>query len=82
VLWGRHRLTDKFERFISKRIQGHKRYRLIIAHGGAAAEGERLRANLVAKHANIDGAWLVPTGAAIGVHGGPGFLIAGIQEQP
>ncbi len=80
-LWGRHGLTDKFEHFISKRLKPHKRYKLIIAHGGAAEDGQRLLSALQSKHANIDGAWLVPTGAAIGVHGGPGFLVAGIQEQ-
>ena len=81
VLWGTTHLTAKFERFLSRRLKPDKRYKIIIAHGGAALEGQRLLDALHAKHGNIDGAWLVPTGAAIGVHGGPGFLVAGLQEQ-
>jgi uncharacterized protein len=80
ALVGRSRLTEKFARFIGRRIDERRRYRLIVGHGDAPAEGARLLELLTRGRGNIDRAWLLPVGTALGVHGGPGLLVAGLQE--
>jgi hypothetical protein len=82
MLWGTRHLTEKFATFLGRRLHASKRYRVLIAHGAAEMDAVRLGKRLSAAHPNIDRIWCVPTGAALGVHGGPGFLVAGIQEQP
>ena len=80
VLLGRSNLTTKFARFVGRRLDARRRYRLIVGHGDAPEEGARLLELLTRGRDHIDGAWLVPLGAALGVHGGPGFLVVGLQE--
>ncbi len=80
VLLGRSNLTAKFARFVGRRIDAGRRYRLIVGHGDAPEEGRRLLERLTHGRPNIDAAWLVPLGAALGVHGGPGLLVVGLQE--
>jgi fatty acid-binding protein DegV len=80
ALFGRSNLTVKFARFVGRRIDARRHYRLIVGHGNAPAEGARLLELLTRGRDNIDRAWLVPLGAALGVHGGPGFLVVGLQE--
>jgi uncharacterized protein len=82
LLAGRTRRTLKFARFVGRRIDPARRYRLIVSHGDAPAAGQQLLDALVRAHPNIERAWLVPCGTAIGVHGGPGTLVAGLQERP
>jgi len=72
ALVGRTRLTEKFARFVGRR--------LVVGHGDAPAEGRRLLEALCRGRSNIDRAWLLPVGTALGVHGGPGLLVAGLQE--
>ena len=80
VLIGRANLTAKFARFVGRRLKAEHRYRLLVGHGDAPAEGARLLALLKHGRSNIDRAWLVPLGTALGVHGGPGMLIVGLQQ--
>ena len=80
VLLGRSNLTSKFARFVGRRVATGRRYRLMVGHGNAPAEGQALLDHLTRRHANIERAWLVPCGAALGVHGGPGLLVAALQE--
>ena len=79
-LLGRTDLTEKFGRFVLRRIDSRRRYRLIVSHGDAAREAERLLEYLTRRAPAIERAWLVPLGTAIGVHGGPGTLVAALQE--
>lgn len=80
ALLGRAHLTEKFARFVGRRIDARRRYRLIVGHGDAPAEGRRLLEQLTRGRSNIDRAWLLPVGTALGVHGGPGMLVVGLQE--
>jgi fatty acid-binding protein DegV len=80
TLFGRSNLTAKFARFVGRRIAPGRRYRLIVGHGNAPEDGARLLGLLTQGRENIDRAWLVPLGAALGVHGGPGFLVVGLQD--
>jgi DegV family protein with EDD domain len=80
VLFGHSRPIEKFARFVGRRVDPTRRYRVIVAHGDAPAAGQALLDALCSRHAAIERGWLVPGGAALGVHGGPGFLVVGLQE--
>ncbi len=80
-LLGRTDLTMKFARYVSRRIDAGRRYRLIVSHANAPDDAVELLGFLKANHPGIEEAWIVPLGSAIGVHGGPGTLIVGLQER-
>jgi DegV family protein with EDD domain len=77
---GRSEFAVRFARFVLRRLEPGARYRLIVAHADAPAEGAALLERLTAAHGGIARGWLVPLGAAIGVHGGPGTLVVGAEE--
>jgi DegV family protein with EDD domain len=79
ALWGRRRPIEKFARFVAARLQSNRRYRLMIAHGDAAEDAVKLAQILRGLHAGIADLHIVPSGAALGVHGGPGFLAVGLH---
>jgi len=81
VLFGRRNLTQKFARFVRRRISRDRRWRLAVGHANAPAEAEKLRAALVESTDNIEDSFVIPIGTALGVHGGPGCLVASIQES-
>lgn len=78
ALFGTRRLPERFARYVAKRLPPGRRWRLIVGHGDARAEGEAL---LSALRARLDVAqgWLVETGAAVGAHAGPGALVVAVQ---
>ena len=80
VLLGRASRPAKFARFVGRRLRPDRRYRLIVAHGNAEQAGRQLLEELLRRHPCIERGWLAPCGVAIGVHGGPGFLVVGVQE--
>jgi hypothetical protein len=82
VLLGRSDLTAKFARFVRRRIPRGPRWRLAVGHANAPGEAERLRALIVAGRDDIETAFVVPIGTALGVHGGPGCLVASVEEIP
>ncbi|MFO0447081.1 MAG: DegV family protein, partial [Pseudomonadota bacterium] len=79
-LRGRRNLRPKFARFVRRRLDPAKRYRLLVGHANAPDEGERLREEIVAGLANVERSWVLPLGTALGAHGGPGMLVVGWQE--
>jgi len=80
ILFGRSNLTIKFARFLARRIDPGLRYRVIVSHANAPAEGQRLLELLTRDCPNLGPVWLIPLGTAIGVHGGPGTLVVGLQQ--
>jgi len=78
VLFGRTRLKEKFARFVRRRIRADRRYRLLVGHADCEADGQWLLDQLAAEH--VVPAGLLPLGSALGVHGGPGMLVVGLQE--
>jgi fatty acid-binding protein DegV len=52
---------------------------MIIAHGDALGDATHLAQLLRGLHAEIQDLHIVPSGAALGVHGGPGFLAIGFH---
>lgn len=80
ILCGRSNLTAKFARFLARRVDPTVKYKVIVSHADAPAEGQRLLELLTRDCPNIGPVWLIPLGTAIGVHGGPGTLVVGLQE--
>ena len=78
VLFGRSRLDEKFARFVRRRIRGDRRYRLLVGHADCEAAGQWLLGQLTTD--SVVSARLMPLGSALGVHGGPGMLVVGLQE--
>ncbi len=80
ALLGRHDLTARFARFIARRLPAGVPCRIAVGHAEAEAQGRRLLEALRAEAPQIESAWLTPLGTALGVHGGPGMLVVGVQE--
>jgi len=78
VLFGRSRLEEKFARYVRRRIRGDRRYRLLVGHADCEAAGQWLLGQLTTD--SVVSATLLPLGSALGVHGGPGMLVVGLQE--
>jgi uncharacterized protein len=80
VIFGRRDLRTRFAAFVRKRMKPGVSYRIAVGHGNAEAEGLRLLAELTQGLERVESTYLMPLGAALGVHGGPGMLVVGIQE--
>jgi fatty acid-binding protein DegV len=80
VLFGTHDLTLRFAALVRRRIAKHKRYRVAVGHANAESEGRKLLDAISAGLANVESAYLTTLGTALGVHGGPGMLVVGLQE--
>jgi len=80
VLFGRRNLKEKFARHILRSMSSDRKYRLLVGHANAEAEGTWLMERLTG--ANVVEAKVLPLGSALGVHGGPGMLCVGLQPVP
>lgn len=80
LLFGRHDLSNRFARLVRRRMADDVGYRVAVGHANAEAEGRRLLDSICAGLDNIHARYLTPLGTALGVHGGPGMLVVGIQE--
>ncbi|MDQ3511616.1 MAG: DegV family EDD domain-containing protein, partial [Pseudomonadota bacterium] len=77
-MFGRHRVPERFAAYVARRIDQRSRWRVIVGHCDAAADGEvvlRSVRGLIDCHE----AWIVETGPAIGAHAGPGALLICLQ---
>ena len=77
-LFGKRSVPERFARYVARRVDRSRRWRLIVGHCDARADGEILLAALRALLSCQD-AWLVETGPAIGAHAGPGALVISLQ---
>ena len=77
----RARAPEAFARHIARRVDATTRWRLIVGHADAHADGRRLLDALRTRLA-IAEAHLVEIGPAIGAHAGPGTLLVGLQPAP
>ena len=80
-LVARARAPEAFARYIGKRVRQAVRWRLVVGHANALADGERLVDALRAR-LRVDEAHLVEVGPAVGAHAGPGTLVVGLQPSP
>jgi uncharacterized protein len=83
VIFGTRDLTMRFAALIRRRIRKDKRYRVAVGHANAEGEGRKLLDAIAAGLDNVESSYLTTLGTALGVHGGPGMLVVGLQEyQP
>jgi DegV family protein with EDD domain len=57
-----------------------RKYRFAVAHAGLPAQAAELKAALLAAVPDVVGVYVSEIGAAASVHGGPGTLVAAVQE--
>ena len=72
------RAPERFAAYVAKRVPVGQRWRLVVGHCDAAADGATVLASLKARLDVAEG-WLVETGPAVGAHAGPGALVASLQ---
>ncbi len=75
---GGRRIPDRFAGYVARRVDGARRWRLIVGHCDAEADGAALRAAMH-ERLHIEESWLVETGPAVGAHAGPGALVVSLQ---
>ncbi|MDX1454080.1 MAG: DegV family protein [Gammaproteobacteria bacterium] len=80
VFFGREPFVEKFHRFISKRIDRSKTWRVFVSHCNTPKEGQQMLDLLCKSIPKVESSWLMDTGSALGVHAGPGSLVVGVQE--
>ncbi len=69
-----------FARWLLRRLDKSKTYRLMITHGDDHPAAVELRDRILAGLPHVDQCWISETGPAVGVHAGPGVLVVGVQE--
>ena len=80
ALFGRRNVRSRFARLVRRRMRDDVGYRVAVGHANAEAEGRQLLEEICAGLDNIHARYLMPLGTALGVHGGPGMLVVGLQE--
>ena len=80
MLPGRRNLLPKFARFIARRSNRNAALRLSIGHALCAGDANRLAQHLEDRLENITKMTVTNLGSALGVHGGPGTIVVGVQE--
>ena len=78
-LLGRAQRPKRFARWIAKRIDRDRPLNVSIAHALCPDDAAELGRHLLAQLPDVRKTTITEMGAALGVHGGPGTLIVGIQ---
>jgi DegV family protein with EDD domain len=95
ALWGRHNLTERFARFVARRAprldiaaatgktSRPPHVSILIGHGDARGAGQAVAQHLQAAlpPGAVSTLRMTDMGTALGVHGGPGTLIVGLQLE-
>ncbi|QOC22907.1 DegV family EDD domain-containing protein [Wenzhouxiangella sp. AB-CW3] len=79
VIAGRGRAVERFGRYLIKRMEARKTYRMIISHTNAESDARQLRQQILAARPQVDACWIVEASPAVGAHAGPGTLIVGMH---
>ena len=77
-LFGKKRVPERFASYVAKRLDRSLRWRVIVGHCDAHADGKLLLGKLQ-ELLDCQDAWLVETGPAVGAHAGPGALVISVQ---
>lgn len=80
-IFGRHRATEKFARFILDRTKSKAEYRLGVGHARSPREAEKLVSLLLEGLPSVRSHYVTEVGTALGAHGGPGTLVVALQEN-
>lgn len=81
ALWGRRDVPARFARYVVRRLPQASRWRVMVGHCDAQADGQALLDALRAL-LDCDAGWLVEAGPAIGAHAGPQALVVAVQRMP
>lgn len=79
VIPGRRRAVARFGRYLVRRMDAGRVYRVLISHTDSPDDARALRDQILAAHPEVDACWIEEASPAVGVHAGPGSLIVGIQ---
>jgi len=79
AFFGKANRPQKFVKFLKKKMQADKQYRVFVSHANLVSEGEEVM-RLLKELPNTTEFELTETGTAIGAHGGPGTVVVGLQE--
>ncbi|MGH8135602.1 MAG: hypothetical protein ACRER4_04570, partial [Steroidobacteraceae bacterium] len=80
VLFGRANPYVRFGRFLRRRLDPARRWRIGVAHANVPDGALLVRDAVVAGLAYTDLLPVIPLGTALGVHGGPGCVVVAVQE--
>jgi DegV family protein with EDD domain len=80
VLFGRSNPYPRFGRYLRRRLDPARRWRIGIAHANVPEGAEQLREALVPGLVQVEVLPVIPLGTALGVHGGPGCIVVAVQE--
>jgi hypothetical protein len=80
LMFGRNDLPERFARKVCRRLDRAKTYRVLVGHCDCPDDGERALAEIRRRLPNVDRAWVIEAGSAIGCHAGPGSLVIGVQH--
>lgn len=80
VLLGRRDVVPSFARFVMRRVDPAKTYRLAVGHADCEQDGRRLLALLTEAIPLRHQTLFTRIGTALGVHIGPAGLVVGLQE--
>lgn len=79
---GRGADPKQLARTLVKKMDQGIMYRVLISHAGNEEGGNRVRHHVLEQHARIHSCHVTDAGPALGVHLGPGGLIAAFTPQP
>jgi len=79
VLLGTENLPKKLGKFVLSKMEADTYYTIIIGHSNTHDDGKLLMDLIQKGHTKIEKIYLIDMGCALGVHAGPGSLVAGIQ---
>ncbi|MEX1994134.1 MAG: DegV family protein [Steroidobacteraceae bacterium] len=80
VLFGRRDPYRRFGRFLRRRLDPGKRWRIGISHANAPDGAALVQAAVVAGLDCAEVLPVIPVGTALGVHAGPGCVVVAVQE--
>jgi DegV family protein with EDD domain len=80
ALIGRRNPYRRFGRFVRRRMDPSKRWRIGISHANAPEGAALVRDAIVAGLQDPELLPVIPLGTALGVHGGPGCVVVAVQE--
>ena len=67
---------------VLRRMKRETSYRIFIAHGANHEGARELRRYILGRHTRVHSCHISEAGPALGVHLGPGGLVAGFLPQP
>jgi fatty acid-binding protein DegV len=78
-LFGKNHILKRFAKYIAKNTSCNKKINISIGHAIAYEDAKTLKKFLETEIEQINEFKITELGTAIGVHGGPGAIMVGVQ---